>query len=160
MCERTRPHGLTCVPRGRARTVGRAMKLAIALLALLVAGAGATAFAQTSQDEPEITAGSVLHLTPAGSCVRPARVTVRARPPAGVELDLVRVAIDGVLATRMTNVANPASITVHIPRGSRRVRGTVRSAGGQEVHADRRYRPCAPRPPAPHTPVPQGGGED
>jgi predicted ribosomally synthesized peptide with SipW-like signal peptide len=139
------------------------MKLPIALLALVVAGASATAFAQTSQDEPQITAGSVLRLTRAGTCVRPARVSVSARPPAGVELDLVRVAIDGVLATRMTNVANPASITVHIPGGSSRLRVTVRSAGGQEVHADRRYRACAPRPPAPpasHSPVSQGGGED
>ena len=36
--------------------------------------------------EPEIAAASVLRLTNAQDCVSPSRITVRAVPPAGVEL--------------------------------------------------------------------------
>jgi hypothetical protein len=142
------------------------MKLPLALIAVIAAGTAATAVAQTGggPSEPGITAASVLRLTPSRSCVRPARVTVRALPPAGVELDLVRVAVDGVLAARIEDVPHSASITIRIPQGSSRLRVTVRSAGGQEIHADRRYRACAPAPPPPRsTPghiITRGGGED
>jgi hypothetical protein len=139
------------------------MKLPLALIAVIAAGAGASAFAQTGEEppEPEITAGSVLRLTSSQGCVRPARVTVRAVPPSGVELDLVRAAVDGVLAARLADVPHAASMTIRIPQGSSRLRVTVRSAGGQEVHAERRYRACAPAPrPAPGRIITRGGGED
>jgi hypothetical protein len=140
------------------------MRLPIVLLALMMLGAGATAFAQTGgsdQQEPEITAASVLRLTSAQGCVSPSRITVRAAPPAGVELELLRVAIEGRLATRMAGVRGPASVTVRIPRGSSRVRVTVRTVGGQEVHADRNYHACAPSPSRPEPgPISRGGGED
>jgi hypothetical protein len=138
------------------------MRLPLVLIAVIAAGTAATALAQTGQqpNEPEITAASVLRFTSAQECVRPARVTVRALPPAGVELDLVRVAVDGVLATRMAGVPHAASITIRIPRGTSRVRATVRSAGGQEVHAERRYRVCAPPRPSPGHVITRGGGED
>jgi hypothetical protein len=142
------------------------MRLPLALIAVIAAGTAASAFAQTGDgpSEPEITAASVLRLTSSQSCVSPARVTVRALPPSGVEFDLVRVAVDGVLAARLAGVPHAASVTIRIPEGSSRLRVTVRSAGGQEVHADRRYRVCAPPPPAPR-PAPghiitRGGGED
>ena len=144
------------------------MRLPIVLLALIALGAGASAFAQTGgedQQEPEITAASVLRLTSASGCVSPSRITVRAVPPAGVELELMRVAVEGQLATRMAGVRGRASITVRIPRGSSRVRVTVRTVGGQEVHADRRYHVCTPsrsrpEPPQSSQPISRGGGED
>jgi hypothetical protein len=143
------------------------MRLPLVLLALIALGAGASAFAKTGgekQQEPEITAASVLRLTSAQGCVSPSRITVRAVPPAGVELELLRVAIEGQLATRMAGVRGRASITVRIPRGSSRVRVTVRTVGGQEVHADRSYHACAPsrsRPEPPSSqPISRGGGED
>jgi hypothetical protein len=44
------------------------------------------------------------------------------------------------------------------------VRVTLRTLGGQEVHADRSYRTCPPAPPPSKTPRPtpieRGGGED
>jgi hypothetical protein len=152
--------------RAGSGTVAR-MRLPLLLIALIALGAGASAFAQTGgsdQPEPEITAASVLRLTSAQDCVAPSRITVRALPPAGVELELLRVAVEGRLATRMSGVRGRASITVGIPRGSSRVRVTVRTLGGQEVHADRSYHACAPRPSRPEPPVTgpisRGGGED
>jgi hypothetical protein len=140
------------------------VRFPLAPLAVVVAvGLGATAFAQDGQSEPEITAASVLRLTSAQACVRPARVTVRALPPAGVELELLRVAVDGVIATRMSHVPHAASVTVGIPQGTSRLRVTIRTPGGQEAHADRRYRACAPRPPAKPPSgriISRGGGED
>jgi hypothetical protein len=143
------------------------MRLPLVLIALIALGAGASAFAQTGgegQQEPEITAASVLRLTNAQDCVSPSRITVRAVPPAGVEFELLRVAVEGRLATRMAGVRGRASITVQIPRGSSRVRVTVRTLGGQEVHADRNYHVCAPQPSHPEPPVTgpisRGGGED
>ena len=68
------------------------MRLPLVLLALIALGAGASAFAKTGgekQQEPEITAASVLRLTSAQGCVSPSRITVRAVPPAGVELELL-----------------------------------------------------------------------
>lgn len=153
-----------------ARRLGyrrQGMRLPFALIVLIALGAGASAFAQTGgsdQQEPEITAASVLRLTSAQGCVSPSRITVRAAPPAGVELELLRVAVEGRLATRMAGVRGRASVTVRIPRGSSRVRVTVRTLGGQEVHADRNYHACAPsrgRPEPPVTgPISRGGGED
>src|SRR5262245_26399798 len=108
--------------RARSGTVA-VMRLPILLIALIALGAGASAFAQTGgsdQQEPEITAASVLRLTNAQNCVAPSRITVRAVPPAGVELELLRVAVEGRLATRMSGVRGRASITVRIPRGSDR----------------------------------------
>jgi hypothetical protein len=143
------------------------MRLPLVLIALIALGAGASAFAQTGgegQQEPEITAASVLRLTNAQDCVSPSRITVRAVPPAGVEFELLRVAVEGRLATRMSGVRGRASITVQIPRGSSRVRVTVRTLGGQEVHADRNYHACSPSPSRPEPPVTgpisRGGGED
>jgi hypothetical protein len=143
------------------------MRLQLVLLAMILLGAGASAFGATGgqeQSEPPITAGSVLRLTSAQSCVAPSRITARAVPPAGVELALLRVAVDGQLATRMSGVRGAASITVRIPRGRAHVRVTVRTAGGQEVHADRSYRVCPPVRPAPPPPddqsISRGGGED
>jgi hypothetical protein len=144
------------------------MRLPLALIAVIALGAGASAFAQTgggsAQQEPDITAASVLRLTSAQGCVSPSRITVRAAPPAGVELELLRVAIEGRLATRMAGVRGRASITVQIPRGSSRVRVTARTLGGQEVHADRNYHACRPSPSRPEPPVTgpisRGGGED
>jgi hypothetical protein len=73
------------------------------------------------------------------------------------------VAVEGRLATRMSGVRGRASITVRIPRGSSRVRVTVRTLGGQEVHADRNYHACTPSPspePPVSGPISRGGGED
>src|SRR5215211_1390549 len=96
------------------------MRLPLALIAVIALGAGASAFAQgggPEPTEPEITAVSVLRLTSAQGCVSPSRITVRAAPPAGVELELLRVAVEGRLATRMAGVRGRASVTVSIPRG-------------------------------------------
>jgi hypothetical protein len=143
------------------------MRLSLVLLALILLGAGASAFGATGGQEPSeppITAGSVLRLTSAQSCVAPSRITARAVAPAGVEFKLLRVAVDGQLATRMSGVRGVASITVRIPRGRAHVRVTVRTAGGQEVHANRSYRVCAPVRPVPQPPddqnISRGGGED
>jgi hypothetical protein len=143
------------------------MRLPFVLLTMILLGAGASAFAATGGQEPSeppITAASVLRLTSAQACVGPSRITARAAPPAGVELELLRVAVDGQLATRMSGVRGSASITVRIPRGRAHVRVTVRTAGGQEVHADRSYRVCAPVRPSPLPPddenISRGGGED
>jgi hypothetical protein len=153
--------------RAGSGTVMFRMRLPLALIALIALGAGASAFAQTGgeeQQEPEITAASVLRLTSAQDCVSPSRITVRAAPPAGVELELLRVAIDGRLATRMAGVRGRASITVRIPRGLSRVRVTARTLGGQEVHADRNYHACTVSPGRPEPPITgpisRGGGED
>jgi hypothetical protein len=154
--------------RSASGTVVRRMRLPLAVIAVIALGAGASAFAQTGggseQQEPDITAASVLRLTSAQRCVSPSRITVRAAPPAGVELELLRVAIEGRLATRMAGVRGRASITVQIPRGSSRVRVTARTLGGQEVHADRNYHACTPSPSRPEPPVTgpisRGGGED
>lgn len=142
------------------------MRLPLVLLTLILLGAGASAFAAPGGQEPTeppITAASVLRLTSAQACVGPSRITARAVPPAGVEFKLLRVAVDGQLATRMSGVRGSASITVRIPRGRAHVRVTVRTAGGQEVHADRSYRVCPVAravPPPNDQNVSRGGGED
>jgi hypothetical protein len=142
------------------------MRLPLVLPFLIALGAGASAFAQagggTDQPEPGITARQVLRMTSTSSCVDGSFVTVRAAAPAGVEVSLLRVAVQGQLAARMSGVRGVARVTVHIPRGSSKVRVTLRTLGGQEIHADRGYRTCPPSPPPSKAPRPveRGGGED
>jgi hypothetical protein len=107
----------------------------------------------------------VLRLTSAQGCVAPSRITVRAAPPAGVELELLRVAIEGRLATRMAGVrgarqhhrGHPARLEPRPrdPCGRSAARRSTPTSNSSRLQAG----PSRPEPPV-SEPISRGGGED
>ena len=131
---------------------GRAMKRALPLAILAGLGVGATALAAQGSDpydspEPSVTAAQVLKLPDsAPGCGSVRFATVRLTPPTGAILGVVRIAVDGRQAARMTGVPRAASATVRIPQSGARLSVTSETLGGQRMRSSRVFSDCT-RPP-------------
>lgn len=142
---------------------GRAMKRLLPLAVLAGLGVGATALAAQGDNpydspEPTVTASQVLKLPDsAPGCGSVRFATVRLTPPTGAILGVVRIAVDGRQAARMTGVPRAASATVRIPQAGARLSVTAETLGGQRMSSTRVFSDCT-RPPDTGGPV-GGGGE-
>jgi hypothetical protein len=143
---------------------GRAMKRALPLAVLAGLGVGATALAAQGGNpydspEPTVTASQVLKLPDsAPGCGSVRFATVRLTPPTGAILGVVRIAVDGRQAARMTGVPRAASATVRIPQAGARLTVSAETLGGQRLSSTRVFSDCT-RPPDTGGGGVGGGGE-
>jgi hypothetical protein len=143
---------------------GRAMKRALPLAILAGLGVGATALAAQGSDpydspEPSVTAAQVLKLPDsAPGCGSVRFATVRLTPPTGAILGVVRIAVDGRQAARMTGVPRAASATVRIPQSGARLSVSAETLGGQRLGSTRVFSDCTRPPDTGGGGGPTGGG--
>jgi hypothetical protein len=139
------------------------MKRALPLAVIAGLGVGATALAAQGGDpydspEPNVTPSQVIKLPDsAPGCGSVRFATVRLTPPTGAILGVVRVAVDGRQAARMTGVPRAASATVRIPQAGARLAVSAETLGGQRLRSTRVFSDCT-RPPDTGGGGPVGGG--